>query len=435
MSKWLLVIGLIACRSRPTPCVLPTAELTLTANLDDDDGDGRIDGLQDPPAPHDDEVLRLELPAQCANELRHDAPRGELRLWRLSPSGWVPLAPTADARWTLGVEVVRGRSPTWNGRASLTASGAKMALTARPVVVPRTSTLREVWVSEVVDADFDPTVKLISALEAALPGQVRRLPASVARGDRWVQDAVQAARVGSLDVALLLPRMGPTRALAELQHGAGVPKSFGLLRTGVLGDSSAAWGGNIEVLPNGKLVMGGQADPTADAVAAWFEAQGEQGPLLRLDTSWLVSNHLDDIFTVLPGAPRVLFASALEGSSLLDDAPATRSANALAQQHLDQTLMQLRRALGDDLEVVTLPVAFRSRGDGGVPLEPLWPNPVNALTVGTRVFLGTPRGPLALRVMSAIERRLRAAALEPVWLDVDAYFPRGGSVHCAVEAF
>jgi hypothetical protein len=356
-------------------------------------------------------------------------------------------------RHQLGIEVVRGRSPDWNGRATLRLSSADagVPLETPPFLLRRAEeTLREVWVSEVRGAELQPNGRFLEQLEAALPDgvRVRRLPGEGRGADRWVQDAFQSASVGGTPVMIRLPRAGATRGLSELTFANGLPRDTGVVGTGVLGDSRFDYGGNLEVLsahrsaagsfPEGRLVVG---EDVGAGLAAWLDAQAAQGPAVTLSTGWLESGHVDDVLMPLPssdGEVRVAFASTrvalAAGRSGLDGGLV--AFNAECQARLDAIEAVLRQAVAPaGLEVVYLPVLFGPRVlDAGVFARPVYPNPVNAFVAGTTVLAGAvDGGPLEQALQAVTAARLAEVGLTVRWLDVTAYAPRGGSVHCALE--
>lgn len=448
-----VVMMAVACRAPvarlASPCVVTSEAIVVAANLDDDDRDGRIDGLQEPPSSTDDEVHALGVSGDC--QLRIDgAPTGEVRLWK-----------GLDGGSPYRVDVVRGRSPSWNGVASITAPGAgSITLTTPPILLRNPNEpIREVWVTDVTDPAFDATHEFTLRLEAALPKPVtvRRLSGGGSRADRWVQDAFQSASVGGRAAVVRLPRGGPTRGLELLTHGDGLPADVGTVGTGVVADSRFDYGGNLEVLApfdgflNGRAVIGGpldgQADPVSPGLLAWLDAQGAQVPAIRLPTSWLVSGHVDDVVLPLPSTPgtiRVALASTTAGlEAVKGTAPkawktrAFLDFNRRCQAHLDAAEAALRAGVAPaTLRVVHLPVLFaeRTSADAGLATSVV-PNPVNALVVDGTVFVGEPdAGAAGLALKAAADAQLRDAGFTPQWLEVSAYASRGGSVHCAVEA-
>ncbi len=452
MTRGLILLGawLSACPPPAVPCAFPSSAVVIAPNLDDDDRDGRIDGVQVRPSFGDDELITFDLPPTCTGRLTVDAPMGEVRLWATGAGGWTAAEVLERSTHRLAVEVVRGRSAGWNGRAVLRLSGVDggLVLETPPFVLRTPETpVSEVWAAEVTRADALPTTAMLEALEAALPRPVtlRRLRSDAAGADRWVQDAFQSAIVGTRSVVIRLPRAGPTRGLSELSFATGLPPSIGVVGTGVLAESRFDYGGNLEVLsphgrfPSGRLIIGGEADGPTPELLSWLEAQGVQTPALRVPTSWLESGHVDDVLMPVPsasGTVRVLFASPALGLSAVATKDAALVAfNRSLQRRLDDVESSLRGSVAPaPLDVVRLPVLFRARAiDGGTVATPLVPNPVNALVLGATIFAGTLDGGDAALLRGDADRRLRDAGFVPHWLDVSAYAPHGGSVHCAVE--
>lgn len=440
MTKWVLAALLLgACSEKPARCVVSGAS-TLSANLDDDDGDGRIDGLQTPPPRDDDDVLSV---SACPGPVSlRGVPEGEVRLWQRGDAGWSPLRNGRLEATTLGVEVVRGRSPSWRAPGEVVLGDAGViVITSAPVLLRHVDQpVREVWVTEVTDDAFGATTTFSSSLARAVaPLPVRRLPGDLARADRWVQDAFQGASMGGRSLVVRLPRAGALRGLSNLSHGRGLPSNVGLLSTGVLEDSRFDYGGDLDVLPphgafpEGRLLAGKDISP---ALLAWLEAQGAQTPAVLVPTAWLGSGHVDDVVLPLPSRGAVLRVAMPSTSLGLAVAPVHAEFNRACQRHLDEAEEVLRAAVAPTpLEVLRLPVVFAPRTtDAGVFAEPVVPNPVNAVVVGNRLLLGAPdAGAPGQALQRAVSATLEDAGFAPVWLDVSAYAPRGGSVHCAVE--
>ncbi len=440
MKWWLLAALMLAsCKEKPARCVV-SGDSTLVANLDDDDADGRVDGLQSPPSRDDDDVLSV---SACRGPVSlRGVPEGEVRLWQRGDGGWAPLRQGQLEESTLGIEVVRGRSPSWRTPAEvLIGDAGVLSITAPPVLLRHVaSPVKEVWVTEVTDDAFGSTAAFSSSLERAVsPLPVRRLPGDLARADRWVQDAFQGASMGGRALVLRLPRGGELRGLSNVSHGRGLPSSIGLLSTGVLQDSRFDYGGDVDVLPphgefpEGRLLAGKDVSPE---LLAWFEAQGAQTPAVLVPTSWLLSGHVDDV--VLPLASsgaglRVAMPSTSLGQAV---APMHVEFNRACQRHLDEAETILRAAVAPMvLEVLRVPVVFVPRAsDGGVLAESFVPNPINAVVIGKQVLMGAPDAGLAgASLQRAVSATFEDAGLAPGWLDVSAYASRGGSVHCAVE--
>jgi protein-arginine deiminase len=208
-----------------------------------------------------------------------------------------------------------------------------------------------------------------------------------------------------------------------------------------------------------------------------LEAQGAQGPVLWLDTSWLVIGHVDEAVSWVPskvGAPfRMMIPSPRLAVEILKqaerDAPggimnrgamregdkpgeferpvaeALRDKRLMAAQEfvqgkIDAVRQTLQDALGvADADIIELPVLFNSDDrwfPGRYFAETV--NMVNGLLLGNDYIVPDPRGPLVAGkdvLLQAVKDRLEPLGCRVVPLDCFYPFHRwGGEIHCGTNA-
>jgi protein-arginine deiminase len=229
---------------------------------------------------------------------------------------------------------------------------------------------------------------------------------------------------------------------------------------------------------NGRFYAGTQGERAMHPeVIGFLEAQGAQGPVLWLDTSWLVIGHVDETVSWVPskvGTPfRMMIPSprlAVEtlkqaerdapggvlnrGTKREGDKPGEFErpvADALrdkglmaAQEHVQGKIDAVRRTLQDELgvadaDIIEIPVLFNSdngRFRGRYFAETA--NMVNGLLVGNDYIVPDPRGPLVDGqdvLLQAIKDRLEPLGCRVVPLDCFYPYHRwGGEIHCGTNA-
>lgn len=476
-------LGLAASCSCPAPRAAPAvctwsasaAALALTPNLDDDDGDGMRDGLGTRAAPRDDDLVTLGLtsgcpPAAVQVRLEPAEARDEVRVLDREGAlvaGHDKSGAVAWSRLPLSLDAVQGRHGSWSGDATLVldASGLPtltVSLSTRPILRPdvRAAVVRAHAVA-LGDPDFAPNTTFLDGLRRALPELPLVLAAQADTGsDRWMQDAYELGVLGgdgpAMHVWIELDRAGPDQGLFGWAEARALAPGVGVVFVGASGPTSLNGGGNLDVLPvgdHGRWIVGRGHGEGARAMApaqrAWLDAQGAQGPMLEVDTDWLETGHLDEVFQPLwvEGSTLVAVSAAPRvGLELLRGLPATtrvgpRSAGAWrsdaqlltahrrADKHLDvleATIAEAVRPLA--VRWIRLPVLFTSTPPHG-RLTSILPNATNLVQV-ERTALVSSQG---VQTFDAeVRQRLQAAGLTVVPLDVSAYAPHGGGVHCAM---
>lgn len=459
------------------PCTwsASAAALLLTPNLDDDDRDGNKDGLGRRAAAGDDDLITLGLTSACppaAVQVRLEPAeaRDEVRVLDREGAlvaGHDQSGSVVWSRLPLSLDAVQGRHGGWGGEATLVLEAPGLptltvALSTRPIVRPDVrGAVSRAYAVALSDPDFAPNTTFLDGLRRAVPQLPLVLAAQADTGsDRWMQDAYELGVLGgegpAMRVWIKLDRAGPDQGLSGWAEQRALAPGVGVVFVGASGPSSLSGGGNLDVLPvgpHGRWIVGrGQGDGAramAPAQRAWLDAQGVQGPALEVDTDWLETGHLDEVFQPLwvEGSTLVAVSAAPRvGLALLRDLPAAtrvgpRSAGAwrndaqLAQAHaraaervdaLEAAVVEAVRPLS--VRWIRLPVLFGSPTPEG-RLTSLLPNATNLVHVGQTAVVSA-QGVAAFD--AEVRRRLEAAGLTVVALDVRAYAPHGGGVHCAM---
>jgi protein-arginine deiminase len=498
----------------------PSQTPVLIPNIDDDNGDGVPDANGAPlPAGADEEMFQarfspdLKLPKgavirvrisepwtrfgrvfvrQASPEgLRFAAPPVELDLAAVKKEGVIVGVETADFPAsdrppTLEVKVM---FETGDGRplheASLVCRVAPFQLSccldpAEGVQVVKTKTTEEFV------RDLEPLVK---AAGAGL--EVVEDPA-IPEHDIWIQDAVEIGNATDGERLMHVALHGNRgRELDDVFAKKALRKDFGVIKRGGFRGKSAEWidwYGNLEVSPpvrakgrdfrNGRIYAGTQIERAMHPeVIGFLEAQGAQGPVLWLDTSWLVIGHVDETVSWVPsksGTPfRMMIPSprlAVEilreaelrapggvlnrGAAREGDKPgeferpiaaALRDKDLMAAQELVQAKIDaVRRTLQEELgvadaDIIEIPVLFNSDKrwfPGRHFAETV--NMVNGLLIGTDYIVPDPRGPLVDGrdvLLQAVKDRLEPLGCRVVPLDCFYPYHRwGGEIHCGTNA-
>lgn len=480
---------LLGCtRAPPEPCryTLSATSLSLTPNLDDDDHDGRRDGLGDVIAPEDNDLETLRLESSCPEadpsfsvHLEPPEARDEIRVFDAAGR----LVAGQDKRGTVSLrqtplflDAVQGRHGGFDGAASLVleAPGVPpltVALEVRPVVFPDVrSSIEKLHSVELVDPDFGPNTAFLAGLSPALSG----VPLALAKqadtqSDRWIQDAFEIGALGgegpAMRVWVKLDRAGPDQGLFEWADRHALQAGVGVVYVGASGGTPLSGGGNIDVLPigpagrlliGGDLGLGGLDGPLpeprrmAPTEQAWLSAQRVQGPIIEVDTAWLATGHLDELAQPMwvEGSTLVMVTALPSlGLALLDALPpATRVGARTAaawrsdrrfrgwQEAATRRIRGLQAALSAaaaplKLRFIELPVLFELNAQRLATA--ILPSAANLVVLGKTAVVGA-QGVNSFS--EEVARRLSAVGLEVRAVDVSAYHPHGGSVHCAILA-
>lgn len=518
------MLAATACSEPPSPGDFPKRSraeaVTIIPNIDDDNADGIPDGTAPPLAPGaDDEVLQvcvappLGLPsgavvrAEVAEPWTRFARAFVLRDSSGGPRFVASPAPAGPAGGGRG-EVVIGieasdfaapeRPPVIDVHITFeTGEGRPLDKdTIRCRVAPflMSSCLDPAERVQVVGTKLTETFvrdlePIVSSAGAGL--EIVEDP-SIPEHDIWVQDAVEIGTASDGEHLMHVALHGNRgRELDAVFAKKALGRDFGVLRKGDFRGKPAQWidwYGNLEVSPpltaggraydHGRFYAGTQGERSMHPeVIRFLEAQGAQGPVLWLDTSWLVIGHVDETVSWVPsriGKPyRMMIPSARLAVEILrraeKDAPGgilnrgaaregdepgeferpvsqalgdTRlmEAQELVQKKIDAVRGTLQSELGvADEDVIEIPVLFNS-SDGRYPgryfAETV--NMVNGLLVGNAYIVPDPRGPLVGGkdvLLEAVKDRLEPLGCRVVPLD--CFFPYhrwGGEIHCGTNA-
>lgn len=499
---------------------LPAKAATLIPNIDDDNADGIPDVKATPLAVGaDDEMLQVRVPpygklppggvvrAEIAEPwarfarvfIRTDAPDGPL--FSASPARVDP-AGIRKAGVVIGIEAAdfpaAERPPAIEVNVTFETGEGRVLRkeTIRCFVAPfllsscldpaeRIQVVRTKLTEDFV-RDLEP---LVAAAGADL--EIVEDP-SIREHDIWIQDAVEigTASDGSHFVHVAL-HGNRGRELDDVFAKKALGRDFGVIKRGDFRGKPAEWidwYGNLEVSPPlkvngrdflyGRFYAGTQGERSMHPeVIDFLEAQGVQGPVLWLDTSWLVIGHVDETVSWVPskvGTPyRMMIPSPRLAVEILrqaeKDAPggilnrgARRDgdkpgeferpvAEALgdkglmaAQERVQEKIDAVRRTLQVELgvadaDVVEIPVLFSSSDDwyrGRYFAETV--NMVNGLLVGNDYIVPDPRGPLVGGrdvLLQAVRDRLEPLGCRVVPLDCFYPYHRwGGEIHCGTNA-
>ena len=493
-------------------------------NTDDDDGDGVRDGWDDQvngdadllemapvvvkriPGLHRNHTVFLEMTYSAASSgprmfyQRADGTIAPL-IGRRETQAELPLEQLVAGDLRLYVESRHGRDIGFDGHLTLSLtveegetetaiSQDSVALRGSPILFSNhLQTAERVFVVETGPKGASNR-KLVSALNAHLPASVDlyRIDYWEYR-DRWIQDSMQTGYAQR-------PSAGGTKDGAvhtQLHRGGGLrpflpdeylgPDAGFALRGGEYW-SSFNYGGNVEVIPPyshgqedyplGRIVIGGYPDGQVGGMAQrqidFFNAQEVQGPVIKVDTSWLMVAHVDEIFSVIPnrnaesdarpwvvaiGSTNLaieLLEEAVEDGfgdtlifegrrsdettpqEILDDS-ALLAMNDLAQARIDTVRDRLIAEVGlqdaDFREVPALFVRFANR------LVAYIPSVQNLLVVDDLLFVPDPEGPVVHG--KDIWRQATLDAVDDLGLtthfvDVyDSYHVLLGAIHCGTN--
>ena len=493
----------------------PPPPSVLIPNIDDDDGDGRPDGSAAPLAVGaDDDVLQVrvvpdaKLPqgATVRVEIAEPwTPFARAFVRTASPDGprFVPPPVEVGRKGVvIGVEATDFASPDrpptfevkvlFSTREGRTLDEKKILFRVAPFLL--SSCLDPADEVQVVGTKATET--FIRGLEPLVGAAGARLEivedASIPEHDVWIQDAVEIGTATDGKRIMRVALHGNRgRALDAVVARRMLGRDSGVVRKGDFRGRQAEWidwYGNLEVSPavtatgrkyvNGRAYAGTQTERAMHPeVVAFLEAQGAQGPVLWLDTSWLVIGHVDETVSWVPskaGTPfRMMVPSprlAVEilrraerdapggilnrGTRLEGDRPGEferpvaealmdkdlMAAQELVQGKIDAVRRTLQEGLGvADADVVEIPVLFNSSGrwhPGRYFSETV--NMVNGLLLGNDYIVPDPRGPLVDGVdvlLQAVRDRLEPLGCRVLPLDCfDPYHRGGGEIHCGTNA-
>jgi protein-arginine deiminase len=310
--------------------------------------------------------------------------------------------------------------------------------------------------------------------------------------DIWIQDAVEIGYATDGERVMPVALHGNRgRELDTIVAKQKLGRDFAVIKKGDFRGRQAEWidwYGNLEVSPpvtangrefrNGRFYAGTQTERAMHPeVIRFLEAQGAQGPVLWLDTSWLVIGHVDETVSWVPskvGAPfRMMIPSPRLAVEILKQAERDAPGGILnrgtkrerdkpgeferpvaaalmdkrlmaAQDYVQGKIDAVRRTLQEglgvaDADIIEIPVLFSSDSrwfPGRYFSETV--NMVNGLLLGNDYIVPDPRGPLVDGkdvLLQAVKDRLEPLGCRVVPLDCfDPYHRGGGEIHCGTNA-
>jgi len=486
-------------------------------NNDDDDGDGMVDAADDWVNGTADELdlapllLRTApgIPLDWSGFLTVDSDSAQwVRVFRKHAGGWSHFDPATanpipaiDLRDGLafGIEArdfaqtSDGAPGKWTGEvlisfelrdgAGRTRSGDAVRLRVAPFVLysnlapAETVYVVEKWnTTDFVDA-LRPPVSAGGATLDAIDGIVMEPSYGI-----WAQDAMEfgystVPAVGGRRTLPSVLRSPRDWSLDEWTVDYCLRPDFGYVFKGWYRSNVdwIDWFGNLDCTPPlpgwplGRVYTGYQGSTAMHpAVREFIDAQGIQGPVLEIDTDWLLIGHVDEQISFVPAssgsAYRMLMPSTDRALQILHDlqnagkgslavfegtnAQTTVSGllswtnfvnyNAGLQSTIDGVRQQAKSGFGvAEADIIDIPALFWKGGGGNRAIAHM-PNMVNSLVVGGRFIAPDPFGP----VDGSVDRFKEPvdAALGAIGLTVDyvddwyPYHEWWGEVHCGTNA-
>ena len=304
------------------------------------------------------------------------------------------------------------------------------------------------------------------------------------RGGIWCQDAMEIGftEIPRRSMSVVL-RANRNRPLDEIPKQRLLGADYGWFTTGVFrpeiverdrGNRWLDWYGNLEVsppvpgYPMGRIYYGSNGDDSLNPeIVGMLDAQGVQGPAVKLDTGWLVIKHVDEMVCFVPTGDRrhpykvlvpdpeamialldnwiadghgdlpILQPFQREGqegttvASLKADAELLAQNRSLRQDRILPNLEILKREFGlSDADFIGIPSYFTLRGSS------LFPNMVNSVVINGHFLVSDPHGPEVdgVDLLQQEVRNLMAdLPLEIHFMDDQIYHRGGGNVHCATN--
>jgi len=281
-------------------------------------------------------------------------------------------------------------------------------------------------------------------------------------GARYLPAVLRAPRGRALDAWTLDYRLGP---------------DFGYVYKGWYrpGVDWIDWFGNLDCTPPlpgwplGRVYCGTQGSRTLHPeVLSFLDAQRVQGPVLEIDTEWLLIGHVDEEICFVPashGSPyRMLIPNTVDALAILQDlknqgkggltvfagTSDQTTVNGLLgwsqfvnynqnlQSTIDAVRQQMKTGCGiAESDIVDVPSLFWKYGGSGAGIAYM-PNMVNSLICGDRVIAADPFGPVdggTDKFKEPFEQAMNAIGLAVDF--VDDWYPYHewlGEVHCGTNA-
>ena len=301
------------------------------------------------------------------------------------------------------------------------------------------------------------------------------------RGSVWCQDALEIGYTEMpgrrMNVVLKANR---NRSLDDYPKAGMLAPDFGWTSCGsyrpelrenrTLGNFWLDWYGNLEVSPPvpgyplGRIYYGANGDESLNPeIVAMLDAQGVQGPAVKLDTGWFRIKHVDEMVCFVPSGSRdrphkvmvpdtrsmldLIESWMQEGLGGLEMLEPFRDSTSVATIAADQELIShnrtvqweridpnveiLKREFGlRDEDFIRIPALVTTRGSSMVP------NMVNSVVLNGHIFITDPHGPEVDGrdlIQEYVTNLLADLPLEVHFMDDRAYHRRGGNTHCATN--
>jgi hypothetical protein len=430
------------------------------ANMDDDDGDGKVDagdqvvnGIQDE---KDLAPIRLRIPQNLlagakSMSVTVVAGTGRIRLFEKSASGWLPVngtLPQPAAETELGIEATQFAESGWDGfavvrfdlvdaQADVIATQQVKLRVAPWIMLPNSAKTELLYISST-------TQRMRQGIDAVLTA--KGLPAAKASNpsgqDVWFQDTMEMGYTQ-------IPGRPPMHVVMNALRGNSADNlaptllapGLGLITVGVTrnlsgGDHWMDWMGNLEVshpvpgYPLGRIYHGKSSATTFHpTILAFLQAQEVQKPF-AINTEWLFIQHVDEIFNFVPdgdGKGKMIVVSPAAANAIQPSG--YNAVNQQIQGIIDDIILVAKTELGiGDADIIRLPTYFSG---GANDYAPIWSSPVNSVHVNGTIIAGNDEVPAAIK--AEVEKKLKAIGLEVAWVDDGEYHPGGGNVHCGTN--
>lgn len=366
------------------------------ANVDDDDSDHAVDSADDVVNGDDDalDLARIQLeaspttPASAIGAVALDgAPTATVRLFKHGADGaWTLFRPGEDplsgdelrAGVEFGIESMNFPTTTWDGTVTVTVTVTdgdtmigtdRVALRAAPWVMGNSIGATEMtyvmaipgqrsstaFVSDIV-AETDADMMPLTQYDATNPHYSN--PRDPNSGpDPWTQDIMEFGWTAipgpggtprGMAVVLRSPPSNRFATRVTLEEVLAPNVGYVWKRSSAAGlsaayDPSLDSFGNLELIPPyhtdtanfplGRIMYNWTAGRFSDpALRSFLDAQSVQGPPMRVDTSWLLVGHVDELFSYVPATGtrygwKLLIAAPALSRQLLQDLVTADPAN------------------------------------------------------------------------------------------------------------
>lgn len=301
-----------------------------------------------------------------------------------------------------------------------------------------------------------------------------------APGNVWVQDAMEIGytQMPGQRMSVVL-KANRDRALDRYPRRQLLGPGYGWfacgsyrphLRAERTGNGWLDWYGNLDVSPPvpgyplGRVYYGANGPESLNPeIVAMLDAQGVQGPAVRLDTGWFLIKHVDEMVCFVPAGEeerphRVLVPSTrgmielLEGwaaeglgdagvlgpfeedatvASLLADEALITHNRALQTERIEPNLEILKEAFGlRDEDFIPIPALVSERGTS------VFPNMVNSVVLNGHLLVSDPHGPEPEGtdlLQEHVRGLLGELPLTLHFMDDRRYHRGSGNTHCATN--